>query len=149
MDCPICREPLIVAERQSIELDVCPWCHGLWFDVGELELLAGKLGRSLELGETAFEPAATEEKARRCPRCDKAMDKVLVGVSARLLLDRCAAHGFWFDHGELGALMRQLTPTPGSHPDAALAFMGEVIEAPAAAAPAQLSTERGAGEVER
>ena len=149
MDCPICREPLIVAERQSIELDVCPWCRGLWFDVGELELLAGKLGRSLELGETAFEPAATEEKARRCPRCDKAMEKVLVGVSARLMLDRCAAHGFWFDHGELGALMRQLTPTPGSHPEAALAFMGEVIEAPAAAAPAQLSTERGAGEVER
>ncbi|OFV80915.1 MAG: hypothetical protein A2Y78_13565 [Acidobacteria bacterium RBG_13_68_16] len=149
MDCPICREPLIVAERQSIELDVCPWCHGLWFDVGELELLAGKLGRSLELGETAFEPTATEEKARRCPRCDRAMDKVLVGVSGRLMLDRCAAHGFWFDHGELGALMRQLTPTPGSHPDAALAFMGEVIEAPAATAGAQPSTERRAGEVER
>jgi len=149
VDCPICREPLIVAERQDIELDVCPWCRGLWFDAGEVELLAEKLGRSLRLGETGLERADGDEKPRPCPRCDKGMDKVLVGVSARLLLDRCGAHGLWFDHGELGALMRQLTPTPGSHPDAVLTFMGEVIEAPAAAAPAQLSTERGAGEVER
>lgn len=115
--------------------------------MGELELLAGKLDRALEVGGAAFEPAATDEKARRCPRCDRAMDKVLAGVSARLLLDRCAAHGLWFDHGELGALMRQLAPTPGSHPDAAVAFMGEVIEAPAAGAAAELSTERGEGEV--
>ena len=29
MDCPVCREPLIVAERERIELDVCPW-DGFW-----------------------------------------------------------------------------------------------------------------------
>ncbi len=110
MECPVCREPLIVAEREGIELDVCPWCHGLWFDAGELALLAEKLGRTLAAPEGApLEAAPASEKPRLCPRCDKAMDKVALGTRPKVLLDRCASHGLWFDHGELGSLVGQLS----------------------------------------
>jgi hypothetical protein len=149
VDCPICREPLIVAEREGIELDVCPWCHGLWFDAGELALLSEKLGRTLRVAERSPEPAETGEKPRECPRCDRAMDKIMLGTSPRVLLDRCAAHGLWFDQGELGALVRQMAPTPGSPAEAVLAFMGESFGAPVPDAPAPATTERGSGEVER
>ena len=147
VDCQVCREPLIVAEREGIELDVCPWCHGLWFDAGELALLSEKLGRSLRAAEGALERAESSEKPRACPRCKRAMEKVVLGTSPRLLLDRCAGHGLWFDHGELGALVRQLAIVPGSHPEAALRFMGESFEAPASAAPG--TAGRGPGEVEQ
>ena len=40
------------------------------------------------------------------------------------------------------------TPAPGSHPEAVLAFMGEVLGAPARVAPEPGSIEHGPGEVE-
>ncbi len=128
MDCPVCREPLVVAEREGIELDACPWCRGLWFDAGELALLAEKLGRTLSTDAGA--PAAPgAEKPRTCPRCDRPMEKVALGTSPRVLLDRCPDHGLWFDHGELGTLMGQMSVAPGSHPEAVLRFMGETVGA--------------------
>ena len=136
MDCPVCREPLIVAEREGIELDACPWCHGLWFDAGELALLAETLGRNLSVGEGGAVVAVTTEKPRMCPRCDKAMEKVTMGQSPRVLLDRCSSHGLWFDHGELGSLMGQMAAAPGSHPEAALRFMGETFTAAPSPSPA-------------
>ncbi len=148
MECPVCREPLIVAEREGIELDVCPWCHGLWFDAGELALLAEKLGRTLAAPEGAPpEAAPTSEKPRLCPRCDKAMEKVALGAQPKVLLDRCASHGLWFDHGELGSLVSQLSAGGGSHHEAVTTFMGETIGA--SGAPPPDGAGEPAGEVKR
>ena len=66
-----------------------------------------------------------------------------------MVLDRCAGHGLWFDHGELGTLVRQLAGTPGSHAEAVVQFMGENFSAPAPPAPSANETVRGPGEVER
>ncbi len=149
MDCPVCREPLVVAERDGIELDVCPWCHGLWFDAGELALLAERLGRTLAVAEGAA-PAtvAATEKPRSCPRCDKTMEKVSLGRAPKVLLDRCPSHGLWFDHGEMGSLVGQMETTPGSHPEAVMRFMGETIGASGATPPPN-DAGSPAGEVER
>ncbi|MBZ5587460.1 MAG: zf-TFIIB domain-containing protein [Acidobacteriia bacterium] len=147
MNCPVCREPLIVVEREEIELDACPWCRGLWFDAGELALLAEKVGRTPSVGEGGpLAAAVTSEKPRQCPRCDKAMEKVTVGQSPRVLLDRCPSHGLWFDHGELGSLIGQMAVAPGSHPEAALRFMGETFGV-AAVPPATEAAEGTAEEV--
>jgi len=37
MKCPVCREALIISERQNIEIDYCPQCRGIWLDRGELD----------------------------------------------------------------------------------------------------------------
>ena len=37
MDCPICKVPLVMDDKQGIEIDYCPKCRGIWLDRGELE----------------------------------------------------------------------------------------------------------------
>lgn len=37
MLCPICRIPLMLSERQGVEIDYCPQCRGVWLDRGELD----------------------------------------------------------------------------------------------------------------
>jgi Zn-finger nucleic acid-binding protein len=37
MSCPICQVPLVMSDRQGIEIDYCPQCRGVWLDRGELD----------------------------------------------------------------------------------------------------------------
>lgn len=37
MNCPICNIPLQITQRQSVEIDYCPQCRGVWLDRGELD----------------------------------------------------------------------------------------------------------------
>ena len=37
MKCPKCNEPLVMSERQGVEIDYCPECRGVWLDRGELD----------------------------------------------------------------------------------------------------------------
>ena len=37
MLCPIDGVPLVMSERQGIEIDYCPQCRGVWLDRGELD----------------------------------------------------------------------------------------------------------------
>lgn len=40
MKCPICTDkPLVISERQGIEIDYCSDCRGVWLDRGELDKL--------------------------------------------------------------------------------------------------------------
>jgi Zn-finger nucleic acid-binding protein len=37
MQCPVCNVELKMSERESIEIDYCPQCRGVWLDRGELD----------------------------------------------------------------------------------------------------------------
>ena len=37
MSCPVCKVPLVMSDRQGIEIDYCPQCRGVWLDRGELD----------------------------------------------------------------------------------------------------------------
>ena len=37
MPCPVCRVPLVMSDRQGVEIDYCPQCRGVWLDRGELD----------------------------------------------------------------------------------------------------------------
>ena len=37
MLCPACKVDLVMSERQSVEIDYCPKCRGVWLDRGELD----------------------------------------------------------------------------------------------------------------
>ena len=39
MNCPVCKNPMVVLELDQIEIDHCLHCGGIWLDAGELELL--------------------------------------------------------------------------------------------------------------
>ncbi|HEX9153607.1 MAG TPA: zf-TFIIB domain-containing protein [Candidatus Saccharimonadales bacterium] len=37
MQCPVCNVPLVMSDRQGVEIDYCPKCRGVWLDRGELD----------------------------------------------------------------------------------------------------------------
>lgn len=103
MDCPVCKNAMITCQLDTVEVDYCLDCQGIWLDAGELEMLLGDTQQSQQV-LASFKPAEkTGEKRRKCPICLKKMEKVLVGDTGSLkLLDRCKkGDGLWFDKGEL------------------------------------------------
>ena len=127
MDCPKCRRPMIVAEREGIEVDCCLACPGLWFDAGELDLLAEKNGLPrAEHDVSRFVPAQSTEKGRRCPRCDRTLEKVWFDPDRTVLVDRCT-HGLWFDRGEVGSALKAMRPDIPGAPGTIVSFLGETF----------------------
>ncbi len=47
MQCPVCQVPLVMTDRQGIEIDYCPQCRGVWLDRGELDKIIER-GNSLQ-----------------------------------------------------------------------------------------------------
>jgi uncharacterized protein len=45
MNCPICSIPLLLSEKQGIEIDYCQKCRGIWLDRGELEKIIERSNR--------------------------------------------------------------------------------------------------------
>ena len=39
LKCPRCGSPLTEREFQTVKLDACTKCKGVWFDAGELEMV--------------------------------------------------------------------------------------------------------------
>ncbi|MBY6202804.1 zf-TFIIB domain-containing protein [Maritalea mobilis] len=37
MKCPVDGTPMLMSERQGVEIDYCPHCRGVWLDRGELD----------------------------------------------------------------------------------------------------------------
>ncbi|HVR43569.1 MAG TPA: zf-TFIIB domain-containing protein [Thermoanaerobaculia bacterium] len=124
MICPICRIEMIAVERSGIELDSCISCRGLWFDHGELDLLAELTGADLSVLDTGGTDATRTR--RRCPRCNRPLEELSFG-SVRI--DRCPERdGLWFDRGELGAILDRALAAAG--PLAPMTrFLGEVFGA--------------------
>ncbi len=94
---------MITLELEEVEIDYCTDCGGIWLDAGELETLLGEPEKAAQL-LTSFKPnPKAAEKPRKCPICDKKMQKIIVGQSQPILLiDKCAkGDGLWFDNGEL------------------------------------------------
>lgn len=109
MDCPRCHSPMIVVEYDDIELDFCTQCEGLWFDSGEIQLVAAKAGVR---AEECFSPrpATTDEAKLKCPICRKKMDKRFLGTTEPVIADVCpACDGLWLDKGELEQALAQPT----------------------------------------
>ena len=103
MDCPVCKNAMITLELETVEVDYCTDCGGIWLDAGELELLLGEPGRARRLIDSFTVNQGGAERARTCPICDKKMQKIVVGSDApALLIDKChRGDGLWFDKGEL------------------------------------------------
>lgn len=47
MNCPTCNVPLVMSERQGIEIDYCPQCRGIWLDRGELDKIIERSANEL------------------------------------------------------------------------------------------------------
>ena len=100
MRSPVANEPMLVLELKGIEIDYCPFTHGIWLDTGELEELYHDRTTADDLLASFKVDEKNREKKIRCPICNKKMEKVL--VNDKVVIDRCVrGHGLWFDEGEL------------------------------------------------
>ncbi|HEX7358510.1 MAG TPA: zf-TFIIB domain-containing protein [Ignavibacteriaceae bacterium] len=105
MNCPACKNPMIILELNHVEIDFCSACKGIWLDGGELELLFQNSESNSLYDSFTLKSDYIEEK-RKCPICKIKMEKVEFD-STNIVLDRCTNnHGLWFDNGELSLLLK-------------------------------------------
>jgi Zn-finger nucleic acid-binding protein len=65
MKCPVCADAtLLMTERQSVEIDYCPTCRGVWLDRGELDKLIQLSGRQDAAAREIAPPGPTPAAGR-------------------------------------------------------------------------------------
>ena len=129
MRCPNCHRDMIVVEYKQIELDHCLNCRGVWFDAGELELLLKSAGMPSVVPAT--QNIQNSEKRRRCPICDRRMNKVSLCDQPVVPVDACSVgHGLFFDGGELEQVLKELAAKAPACDQPSLTFLSEVFQAP-------------------
>jgi Zn-finger nucleic acid-binding protein len=114
--CPDCRQPMTADRRGDIAVDVCKACAGIWLDEGELR----QVMQSDPLGLISLEeshapevaPLAAATRLRRCPDCDRGLDRYRYLYDSPVQLDLCAAcGGVWVEDGELEKIHEWLEGT--------------------------------------
>ena len=104
MHCPACRSDLEKFVFNSVEVDQCKGCSGVWLDFREIDELFQniELPRRLLEGEVKSSGQVIPEGHRTCPHCKCFLTLVEVDD---VKLDVCpACHGFFSDLGELESL---------------------------------------------
>jgi Zn-finger nucleic acid-binding protein len=108
--CPTCRAALTPApdERRL----ACGTCEGvLVTDAAVMAAVQGVLAHHDAPETLPYEPATLAEPAYQCPRCAAQMAKhSLYGIQ----IDRCDAHGVWFERQELQRVLEQVGLTDKS-----------------------------------
>lgn len=118
--CPRCSDNLVtmnIGGQQTLSIDRCPQCLGIFFDRGELETVMDDSvtrvyeidhQRLHELSENERQVSDFDKSVRyvRCPACQTMMNRHVFGTRSGVIVDRCRAHGVWLDAGELGQLLR-------------------------------------------
>jgi Zn-finger nucleic acid-binding protein len=92
-------------------LQECPRGMGVWVDArlfericAERERQADVLAMSPQEQERALTPHIVSDASvryRPCPRCGQLMNRYNFGHISGVIIDRCPAHGVWFDREEL------------------------------------------------
>jgi Zn-finger nucleic acid-binding protein len=112
MKCPVDGSTLEKVSVDSIEVEKCPECQGLWFAKDEIRqaeelkgLDEGWLSFGLWSDHDAFE---AEKSSRKCPVCGQNMATILYGDTS-VKVDYCMdEHGVWLDQGEFESIVDSL-----------------------------------------
>ena len=122
MNCPVCGKPLIILERNNIEVDYCLSCNGFWLDAGELEILYQIFnGNSDIMSPFKYPSIKSDERKYKCPVCSAKMKKVRING---IVVDVCPnTDGIWFDKGELSDVINKLGNS--SEKSEIINFLGE------------------------
>ena len=105
MNCPACKNPMVILELNQVEIDYCTVCKGIWLDRGELDLIFSSADKK-EIAKSFSIKNEVDEIKRRCPNCKKKMNKVEF-ESTGIIIDKCTDdHGIWFDSGELKSILK-------------------------------------------
>ncbi len=106
--------------RRDLVLDLCPRCGGIWFDLGEVQLLRAGSRLSVPKATTARHRSqchscgsVIDRDAETCPSCDypnhvdcpKCHGSMQRATHEGVVLDLCTkCRGVWFDAHEIAAV---------------------------------------------
>ncbi len=102
MECPKCQANMEeITYGRNMTIDRCTNCKGIWFDVGEAEILRGKwMSEFLDSGDPRIGKQYDKIVDINCPRCGKKMDKIADPKQTHIWYEACEEHGMYFDAGE-------------------------------------------------
>lgn len=103
MDCPKCGERMQLVSQESINVDRCTGCGGMWFDLFEAEdLIELEAGPSVDDGNRIKGMMMNRIRDINCPKCGKQMQTVSDREDPNLKFEVCTdCHGYFLDAGEL------------------------------------------------
>ncbi len=99
--CPKCNAPMEKVTFQSITIDRCTACKGIWFDALEKEHLKALAGsESIDVGAPAAQ--RRDQPVRiNCPVCHTLMIRMVDHEQPHLWYESCTVcYGVFFDAGE-------------------------------------------------
>lgn len=102
MDCPKCKGSMETVRFESIEVDRCTACKGLFFDAMEAERLRKIRGsESIDVGAASLGKAQNANDRIRCPRDTTPMLRIVDPRQPHLWLETCpVCNATFFDAGE-------------------------------------------------
>jgi Zn-finger nucleic acid-binding protein len=98
MICPKCSTDLKKEIYREIEVDKCPKCQGMWFDLQELDQLEDETFDRDNLKGTLM--LTSKPSNYKCPHCQSKLQQFEYRFTS-MILEYCVnQHGYWLDAGE-------------------------------------------------
>ncbi len=121
-------------EYDGVEVDHCVACGGVWLDEGEVTLLFGNEEETERLFHALDAGRVEVDRKLRCPISGKPMRKGRSSGKTPVTFDY-SPHGFWFDRGELQAVLGAGEIIPGT--ERIVAWLHEVFSSRREPAPSE------------
>jgi Zn-finger nucleic acid-binding protein len=106
--CPRCVDVLLDAFRSGDDtLHDCPRCGGQFVPSPVVAEMVRRQAAQVDALKPKRPGNPLSEKLVyvRCPECQSLMLRRNFGKTSGIIVDVCAVHGFWFDRGELAAVL--------------------------------------------
>ncbi|MFQ6027378.1 MAG: zf-TFIIB domain-containing protein [Dehalococcoidia bacterium] len=110
MTCPRCYKQMLTIQEPDIKVEKCSGCAGIFWDEGELNVLATGMAGNIEFCSIDQDDHADEFPIISCPRCaERQMDKINLLAFSDLVFDFCRnCKGYFLDAGEIDQMNRIL-----------------------------------------
>lgn len=131
LKCPLHDCKMITVDLESVLIDYCPQCYGIWLDFGELERLYKKKLEKTHLFKDKLIKSADnrleDSLTKNCPVCNKQLVKKK-NYTADIFIDICQiCGGIWLDSGEFATLYLENRKS-SSAPDILAGVLGNYID---------------------
>lgn len=102
LQCPKCDAPMARVVHDRIEIDRCEGCHGIWFDMLEMDrLLEAKGSEAIDTGDPRVGRKLNEKDEIDCPVCHTRMIRMVDADQPHIWYEGCSScHGVFLDAGE-------------------------------------------------
>ena len=102
MNCPKCASPMEKILYQSVEVDRCTGCKGIWFDLMEREMLEALEGSEIiDSGDPAVGELHNKIDKIDCPLCLSPLIRMVDQDQPHIWFEKCSdCSGMFLDAGE-------------------------------------------------